>query len=252
LIKLRNPFTDLSRKTGNDRIKVLIPAAVMIVLIYIMAMDLVFFRFMLLLLIFSLVILAFLLFKRVNRLLDKFSLDKENDGVFEAKAFPERTYQESRQPVAFDREHAATKDEHDQPGWDKKQMVENLFERARLKEEEKEAYRKVINKDEEEVTNIKRELLVLKNEIQQVVKEKTNLLLKRDHDNDREQVVRLLEPEFIIDSSFEELNQKFETMRHQLPQEVVNSLMESNYIDEDFKFTRIGYRELVKTAKKVH
>ena len=128
-------------------------------------------------------------------------------------------------------------------------MLEELFERAHLAEEEKESYRKIMGENETEVSNIKQELLVLKNEIQQVVKEKTHFLLRRDHD--REQVVSLLHPEFIIDSSFEELNQKFETMRNQLSQEVVDSLVESNYIDEDFKFTRIGYRELMKTAKKV-
>ncbi|MFC3883518.1 hypothetical protein ACFOU2_08360 [Bacillus songklensis] len=250
MIKLKNPFTDLSAKTGNGRINVLIPAAVAIVFLYIAAMDLVFFRFMLLLFTFSLVILVFLLCKRVNHLLDKFPLDEANDEALEAQNSHDRFHHESRQEIAYDRKHEATGEAFHPFETDEKQVLEELFDKARLKEEEKEAYRKVIRGDAAEVSHIKQELLVLKNEIQQVVKEKTNLLLKRDHD--REQVVRLLQPEFIIDSSFEELNQKFEMMRHQLSPEVVQSLKESNYIDEDFKFTRIGYRELIKTAKKVH
>jgi hypothetical protein len=148
-----------------------------------------------------------------------------------------------------DLEEAEKKKELQKIEWDKTQILEELFLKAKLQDEEKDRYRKKIVQKEHEVFNLKQELTQMKGKIQQVVSEK---ILRGDPQI--EKIVHIVHADFILKSSFDELNDKLNTLRrhHILPNETIEYLEKSEYVDDYFNVTRAGYREIIKYAKKMN
>ncbi|RBW71017.1 hypothetical protein [Bacillus taeanensis] len=133
--------------------------------------------------------------------------------------------------------------------WDKTQILEELFLKAKLQDEEKDLYREKIVQKENEAFNLKQELTQMKGKIQQVVSEK---ILRGDPQI--EKIVHIVHADFILKASFDDLNEKLHSLRlhHILPQETITYLEKAGYVDGYFNVTRAGYREFIKYAKKMN
>jgi len=77
-----------------------------------------------------------------------------------------------------------------------------------------------------------------------------NLILKRDPEIER--IVLLLDADFILNHSLVEINQRFQEISGSFSEQSIEHLKKANYIDQHLQFTRIGYRELLKTAKRIN
>jgi len=207
-------------------LKVLIAVVVVLVLFYFIAFNDVLVRFLTLLMNGCLVVLVFLLYRKMDRI---GPVNKEGKKEFVQSDWINET-------EMMKKEQQLNKLE-----LDKTQLLEELLTRANIGEEEKQMYRLRIREKENEASKLKQELVLMKDRV-------AHLLLKRDPEMER--IVQILGAEFILNSSFDELNQKFQQVHIQLSDEAIRHLQRENYIDEHLQFTRIGYRELLKTAKR--
>lgn len=131
---------------------------------------------------------------------------------------------------------------------DKTILFEELLSKATLKEEEKQRFRERLSQKEHEAKTVYQELTTLKSKLQKVVKDGAALFLKRD--SAVYEVVELLGAEFIIHQSYDDINSKLKRSYFQLEDEVTNELIQAQFMTHDYTLTRMGYRELVKEAKK--
>lgn len=222
-----------------------------IVLLYFIAANTFIFRFLTLVSFAVLITISILLYKKIENVMNLIS-EKKDDQAAEEKTVHVAKSEESNSSelkVAETDEEAKQKEmELTKLEWDKTQIFNELFRKANLQEEEKKHYLRRITEKEKEVFSLKQELSGFRNKIQQAVIDKTNFFLGRDME--LEDIIDTLDPDFILDASFEEINEKLKLVKNELSDHQIQFLKQSGHINDRFEVTRMGYREWLKIAKK--
>ncbi|MDQ0162304.1 hypothetical protein [Bacillus alveayuensis] len=231
----------LKHLSVKDWLMIFFGILIAIFLFLLIGTNQVFFQFAILLLNSWLTVFVFFLYKRVDNLAKNQLTEKEPRPTKSALKIEKED--EDVEKTLHYKEKELTQIE-----LDKTIIFEELLSKTNLREEEKQTYRKRLSEKESEAKSIQQELALLKTRIQQKIKDGANLLLKRDPV--LEKVVQLLEPDFILKSSFDEIDQKLKMVLPEIESDVIDALMEAQFLTEQHALTRIGYRELIKTAKK--
>ena len=130
---------------------------------------------------------------------------------------------------------------------DRTQLLEELFTKAQLDEAVKQSYREKIKQKDSEQSTIMQEVINIKGRLQSAVLETKKYFVKVDP---MKEVAAAIEPDKILEGSITALNDEVQTIITSLSEETVEALQKNDYIDEDFKLTRSGYKALVKTVSK--
>lgn len=238
LAQIKNSFHTLKKLSVKDWFLLFIGIAIATGLFLLIGTNNIFFQFTILLFNTWLTVFVLLLYKRMDSFM-KEHLSRTNK---DESALPLDVDEEFEKKVQY-KESELTQIE-----LDKTIIFEELLSKTSLQEAEKQAYRNKISDKELKAKSIYQDLTLLKTRFQKVVKDSTNFLLKRDPS--LEKVVELLGADFIVHRSFDEMNEKLYELHTQLPHDIIQELMESHMMTEQYALTRIGYRELTKTAKK--
>ncbi|MEK4381862.1 hypothetical protein NSS70_08265 [Aeribacillus sp. FSL K6-2848] len=209
-------------------LKVLLAVIVILFLFYLLAFNDVVVRFISLLLNGCLVVLAFLVYRKIDYMI---KIKEERKEPIQNEKLPDET------------EMARKEQQLNKLELDKTQLLEELLTKAGIEEEEKQKYRAKIREKEDEASKLQQELAFMKGRI-------ANLILKRDPEIER--IVLLLDADFILNHSLVEINQRFQEISGSFSEQSIEHLKKANYIDQHLQFTRIGYRELLKTAKRIN
>ena len=131
---------------------------------------------------------------------------------------------------------------------DRTQMFEELLSRSAIEEHEKTAYREKMAEKETETSRIREELGHAPSKLQQVYEGTKKYFVK---DNPMKEIAASLDSEIIENGTLSELNDEIQRMIPRLSRESLESLENSNYMDESYKLTRSGYKELVQAADQL-
>ncbi|MDQ0206007.1 hypothetical protein [Alkalicoccobacillus murimartini] len=132
---------------------------------------------------------------------------------------------------------------------DRTQMFEELLSRSAIEEHEKTAFREKLAQKETETSRIREELGHAPSRLQQVYEGTKKYFVK---DNPMKEIAASLDTEIIENGSLSELNDEIQRMIPRLSRESLESLENSNYMDESYKLTRSGYKELVQAAEQLN
>ncbi|WP_078427131.1 hypothetical protein [Alkalihalobacterium alkalinitrilicum] len=130
---------------------------------------------------------------------------------------------------------------------DRTLLLEELFSKAALSDMEKQQYRQKIKQKDNEISTIMQEMMNAKNKIQQAVLETKKYFIKVDP---IKEIAASLDKESVLNGTIYDLNWALEEIRSSLPEDVIQALEKSSYVDSDFKLTRNGYKALVKEVGK--
>lgn len=239
--KLNQRLKVLKNLTLKDWFMIFIGVFIAIFLYLLIGTNQIFFQFTILLLTSWLTVFVFILYKRVDVLV-------HNQNNFEKEVSPLKSEIKEKEDEDVEKTLNYKEKELTQIELDKTIIFEELLTKANLREEEKQSYRKRLSEKEFEAKSIQQELVLLKSRIQQKIMDGANLLFKRDPA--LEKIVDLLEPDFILNSSFEEMDQKLKSILLDMPYDFSEKLIKAEWITEEHSLTRIGYKEIMKIAKK--
>jgi len=130
---------------------------------------------------------------------------------------------------------------------ERKELLERLIQRAGLDEHEKQTYISQLEKVDNDLFRVRSNLNNLRKKINHSFSE---LFILEKTKQIRDMVERL-EPEFIMEASLGDLNARFQMVKEELPESSLDFLRENDYVDDVDNINRKGYRELLKTAKKM-
>lgn len=130
---------------------------------------------------------------------------------------------------------------------DRTQLLEELFTKAELEEAEKQAYREKIKQKDSERSTIMQDLLNVNSKLQHAVLETKKYFVKVDP---MKEIAAAIEPQKILEGSIATLNEEVQAIIASLSEKTVEALKKNDYVDEDLKLTRSGYKALVKTVPK--
>lgn len=130
---------------------------------------------------------------------------------------------------------------------ERNQLLEKLLHKADLDDEEKQMYITQLEKVNYDLFNLRSNLNQLRKKINSSLSEMF-VLEKTKQVRD---VVEKLGPEFVNSGSFADINSRFQVLKDELPESVIDLLRSNEYIDSNNNLNRKGYREFLKSAKKM-
>ncbi|PWA09034.1 hypothetical protein DCC39_13790 [Pueribacillus theae] len=130
---------------------------------------------------------------------------------------------------------------------ERNQLLEKLLHKADLDDEEKQMYITQLEKVNYDLFNLRSNLNQLRKKINSSLSEMF-VLEKTKQVRD---VVEKLGPEFVSSGSFADINSRFQVLKDELPESVIDLLRSNEYIDSNNNLNRKGYREFLKSAKKM-
>ncbi|MEK4564949.1 hypothetical protein MKX54_09790 [Alkalihalobacillus sp. FSL R5-0424] len=131
---------------------------------------------------------------------------------------------------------------------DRTQMFEELLSRSAIEEHEKTEYREKMAYKTSETSRIREELGHAPSKLQLVYEGTKKYFVK---DNPMKEIAASLDSEVIENGTLSELNDEIQRMIPRLSRESLQSLEKSSYMDESYKLTRSGYKELVQAAEQI-
>lgn len=132
---------------------------------------------------------------------------------------------------------------------DRTQMFEELLSRTSIEEHEKLAYREKLAEKDTQTSRIREELGHAPSKLQLVYEGTKKYFVK---DNPMKEIAASLDPSVIETGTLAELNDEVQRMIPRLSKDSLDSLEKSNYMDESYKLTRSGYKELVQAADQLN
>ncbi|MEC2072807.1 hypothetical protein [Alkalihalophilus marmarensis] len=130
---------------------------------------------------------------------------------------------------------------------DRTELLEELFAKASLDDEEKQKYRSKIKQKDNEISRLRQELMNAGEKIQQVVLETKNYFVKHDP---MKELATSIDQELLEADSLDLLNEHLQRKRATMSEEDLMALSKAGYVDEDFKLTRAGFKALTKAVEK--
>ncbi|WP_243385494.1 hypothetical protein [Bacillus kexueae] len=228
-------FQTFKKLTALDWLLIFLGVGVTIGLFLVIGTNSIFFQFAVLLLLTWQVIFVFVLSKQVKEIKSRVEHGIREEQPIETK--DEKN--EDMEKTLLYKEQELSKVE-----LDKTILFEELLQKANLQEDEKQAFRNRMSAKEDEAKSIQRELLQLKTKFQKV----TNFILQRDPA--LEEVVTLIGAEFIQTHTYDDINRRLQFEYRNLSDHAIRELKEAHMMTRDYTLTRIGYRELLKAARK--
>lgn len=131
---------------------------------------------------------------------------------------------------------------------DRTQMFEELLNRSAIEEHEKTAYREKMAHKTSETSRLREELGHAPSKLQLVYEGTRKYFVK---DNPMKEIAASLDAEVIENGTLSELNDEIQRMIPRLSRESLQSLEKSSYMDDSYKLTRSGYKELVQAAEQI-
>lgn len=248
-------MSHLFQTMKNNWLKSLLVIILILILFYLVSLNDLIFRVVLLCLALFAVGIALFVLQKVNAVVRYFN---ENRNNVAATTVIENKQEDAKEDKEVPLEENLSKDDFDtqkikeeelsRAEMDKTMILDELFERASLNEEEKQLFNERIREKDSEIARIQQDLIQFRDKVYQFITDKTHLFAKKE--TDMESVAKLLPSELIFDSSFTELNEKFKALEDALLPETVETFKESGYVDDEFNLTRMGYKELIRAAKK--
>lgn len=128
---------------------------------------------------------------------------------------------------------------------ERKKILKQLLKDADLDEVKKQEYLNRIEEVDHDLLNVRSNLAQLRKKINQslsdiFILEKTKQIRA---------VVENLTPQFIVERSFEEINERYQRLQRELPAETVQFLHDNGYVNEN-GLNRKGYKEFTRMARK--
>ncbi|EIT85654.1 hypothetical protein A374_07454 [Fictibacillus macauensis ZFHKF-1] len=130
---------------------------------------------------------------------------------------------------------------------DKTQIFQQLYTRDDLNEEEKKFFEQQIEEKEKRASKLKQDMIQFGAKISQAITKTPQLFQKRDAK--LEGIVRAMTPEVVETASLQEINERLDQMRNNIPLETLQALYREGYLDEEYHLTRAGYREVIHVSK---
>ncbi|WP_100372892.1 hypothetical protein [Bacillus sp. FJAT-45037] len=130
---------------------------------------------------------------------------------------------------------------------DRTELLEELFRKASLDDEEKQQYRSKIKQKDHEISRLRQELMNAGEKIQQVMIDTKNYFVKQDP---MKEIASSIDQELLEADSLDLLNEHLQRKRSSLSEEDIMALHKAGFVDEDFKLTRSGFKALVKAVEK--
>lgn len=247
-------MSNLFQTMKKNWLKSILVIILIIVLFYLVSLNDLIFRVILLCLSLFAVGIALFVLNKVNAVVGYFEENRKNVAATTVTEKQEDIEEHKEESVddGLSRDDFDTQkikeEELSRAEMDKTMILDELFERASLNEEEKQLFNERIREKDSEIARIQQDLIQFRDKVYQFITDKTHLFAKKE--TDMESVAKLLPSELIFDSSFTELNEKFKALEDALLPETVESFKESGYVDDEFNLTRMGYKELIRAAKK--
>lgn len=185
------------------------------------------------------------MFKEIKEFIERHQSDKRAASVQAEAIEPEEASEEQLDPtiqLKFEEQTLKLKEE------ERKELLERLIHRAGLDEQEKKVYISQFEKVEDDLFNIRSNINQLRKKINQsfsemFILEKTKVV--RD-------IIKMIGHDIVIQESFAEINERFNMVKNDIPKSSMKLLIDQAYIGHDGNLTRKGYREFIKTAKKMY
>lgn len=153
----------------------------------------------------------------------------------------------NQETIIYEKELQKKEEELTLVDFDRTQLLEELFAKAQLQEAEKQTYREKIRQKDAERSTLLEELLKVKGRFSTAVTETKKYFIKADP---LKEVAAAIEQDKIAEGSITTLNDIIKELSSSLPPETIEALKKQDYVDEELKLTRIGYKALRKTMEK--
>ncbi|MDV2683686.1 hypothetical protein RYX56_04760 [Alkalihalophilus lindianensis] len=131
--------------------------------------------------------------------------------------------------------------------FDRTELLEELFRKASLDDEEKQTYRSKIKQKDHEISRLRQELMNAGEKIQQVMLDTKNMFVKHDP---MKELASSIDSELLEADSLDLLNEHLQRKRATLTEEDLIALNKAGYVDEEFKLTRAGFKALTRAVEK--
>ncbi|KYG27614.1 hypothetical protein [Alkalihalobacillus trypoxylicola] len=178
------------------------------------------------------------------------NIDKKEEAVSNTKIFtPAEDVKQADLDSAtliFNSKVKEKEEELEKIDLDRTQLLEDLFSKADLDELEKETYRKKIKEKDAEQKTILDEMVNAKTKIQQAFLDTKNIFVKEDP---MKPLIAAINTEVMEDYSIQAMNEQLNRIKGSLDIDVITFLESENYVDDQFKLTRTGYKALLKYIK---
>ncbi|TSB46994.1 hypothetical protein [Alkalicoccobacillus porphyridii] len=178
-----------------------------------------------------------------RQLAEMLKLLRESPGQIEAPSAMSEERPKLSEPELLEKES-----ELQQLDLDRTQMFEELLSRSAIEEHEKTAYREKLAEKATETTRIREELGHEPSRLQMVYEGTKKYFVK---DNPMKEIAASLDASVIENGTLAELNDEIQRMIPRLSRESLESLEKSSYMDDSYKLTRSGYKELVQAADQL-